>query len=261
MKLLAFVSPSADVHRVAPIASREAPALGPTAAAPSLAARGGLATGLSRGWLLGGFAAVAATAACARRRRRAVLRAAVKDSPAPDPQFESGVCGSCGDSLGLKRRGMLGAGLVAAVPAAPASALFEGAPFDRQGAEDAPRAQVSPDMVPPLKGPKCPVCVGKGIMRCTMCEGTGNYRNTGMALNLPRDVTFVTCPECGGVGSRICDLCIGTGLPTTELRGVLRKPEFAAVIKRLKIQGLQLDKLKEYQADVRAAVLAGRKAA
>lgn len=52
-------------------------------------------------------------------------------------------------------------------------------------------------------GKKCPTCQGKGVIRCSACNGTGKRGNalTG----------FSDCSRCSGLGEHKCPNCRGSG--------------------------------------------------
>eukprot|EP00440_Ansanella_granifera_P059648 gb/GFBE01064646.1/.p1 GENE.gb/GFBE01064646.1/~~gb/GFBE01064646.1/.p1 ORF type:complete len:254 (+),score=61.89 gb/GFBE01064646.1/:1-762(+) len=102
----------------------------------------------------------------------------------------------------------------------------------------------------------CIECASKGLIKCGMCTGTGQYRLFGTAMDSTSMNQYTECPECYGLGEKICTRCSGTGLPGSMLKGYMRDPVFAKVVYRLKRQRLDVNTVDKMRADVKQAMAA-----
>jgi DnaJ-class molecular chaperone len=56
----------------------------------------------------------------------------------------------------------------------------------------------------------CSRCLGRGMVRCTTCRGSGSVE-ASMPIAAIQGITR-TCPNCGGSGEEICPRCGGSGV-------------------------------------------------
>ena len=56
----------------------------------------------------------------------------------------------------------------------------------------------------------CPNCKGNGVVKCTACNGTGEYKN-GTICQYCHGTGEVICPLCHGTGGARCKFCGGDG--------------------------------------------------
>jgi len=217
------------------------------AVAPAALLRGSAGAQESRGFgssLSSAAAAAAASVAAgavlgSKSQRRTRCRAAKDD--APEAQPSCGVCGSNAPMRGRRAAGMTLAGFLGA-----AATTTEAANAEQKGGY-ASKLQ--------LQFTECQACAGEGINNCINCKGTGQFRLLGQKPGEAQmQYQFVDCPDCFGVGQRVCERCFGTGLPTQQLRGFMRKPEFAVVTRALQEQRVTVYNIKDLQAEVRKAM-------
>ncbi len=57
--------------------------------------------------------------------------------------------------------------------------------------------------------PPCNRCVGKGYIRCRICDGSGKHPNTWSHQDEP-------CTNCSGSGTVRCPICDGSGIVTVR---------------------------------------------
>ena len=56
----------------------------------------------------------------------------------------------------------------------------------------------------------CLRCNGSGVLNCTACKGTGEYRN-GTICQYCHGTGQIICPACHGTGGTRCKFCGGDG--------------------------------------------------
>lgn len=115
--------------------------------------------------------------------------------------------------------------------------------------------------VVPIQGGKirildsvCFDCAGRGLVECNTCVGTGVYAISGETQWKMYSNNTITCPECQGYGKLPCNKCLTTGLPEYKLKGLLRDPAFAKFQARMRIKDIDIDTVKQVQAEVKEAL-------
>jgi len=101
----------------------------------------------------------------------------------------------------------------------------------------------------------CMECAGEGIVDCGTCRGSGQFKMFGdRGVGEGMGYQYAECPDCYGAGTKMCDACLGTGLPKKRLVGFLRDPAFRQFVSRLRAGRVDVDNVKEIQAEIQEMV-------
>merc|ERR1712224_992567 len=98
---------------------------------------------------------------------------------------------------------------------------------------------------------RCLECVGDGTTQCGSCKGSGQFKMFGdRGFGEGMSYQYAECPDCYGAGVKVCGKCLGTGLPQKKMIGILRNPEYKQFILRIKQGRVDVENIKEIQAEI-----------